>query len=75
MTKGGSLRGFAAEMDGKVAGTPEGKGGLIYMADQHRGLMATTGVVGAPMPLAADAMRWIEPTDGSLEAPKRGAWR
>ncbi|KAA0120622.1 thiamine pyrophosphate-dependent dehydrogenase E1 component subunit alpha [Mycolicibacterium sp. P9-22] len=52
VAKGVPLREIAAEMYGKVSGTSKGKGGAMHMADPHRGLMATTGVVGAGLPIA-----------------------
>jgi acetoin:2,6-dichlorophenolindophenol oxidoreductase subunit alpha len=52
VAKGVPLREIAAEMYGKVDGTSKGKGGAMHMADPHHGLMATTGVVGAGLPIA-----------------------
>ena len=53
IAKGVPLREIAAELFGKVSGTSKGKGGAMHMAAPHHGLMATTGVVGAGMPIAA----------------------
>jgi TPP-dependent pyruvate/acetoin dehydrogenase alpha subunit len=52
IAKGVPLREITAEMFGRVSGTSKGKGGAMHMAAPHHGLMATTGVVGAGMPIA-----------------------
>ncbi|MEU1957291.1 thiamine pyrophosphate-dependent dehydrogenase E1 component subunit alpha [Nocardia rhamnosiphila] len=52
VAKGVPLPEITAEMFGKVTGTSKGKGGAMHMADPRNGLMATTGVVGAGLPIA-----------------------
>jgi len=39
-------------MMGKVTGTSKGKGGAMHLSDPNVGLMVTTGIVGAGMPIA-----------------------
>ncbi len=52
IAKGVPLREIMAELFGRVSGTSKGKGGAMHMADPHHGLMATTGIVGAGMPIS-----------------------
>lgn len=52
VAKGVSLREIAAELFGRQEGMSKGKGGAMHMSDPSRGLMATTGVVGAGLPIA-----------------------
>lgn len=52
VAKGTPLREIMAEMFGKAAGTSKGKGGPMHLSDPHSGLMATTGIVGAGLPIA-----------------------
>jgi TPP-dependent pyruvate/acetoin dehydrogenase alpha subunit len=53
LAKGVPMREIMAELFGRAAGTSKGKGGSMHMAAPDYGLMATTGVVGAGMPIAA----------------------
>ncbi len=46
------LRAIIAEAYGRMGGTSKGKGGTMHLTDNERGLIATTGIVGAGMPLA-----------------------
>lgn len=52
VAKGTPLREIMAEMYGKAAGTSKGKGGPMHLSDPHSGLMVTTGIVGAGLPIA-----------------------
>jgi acetoin:2,6-dichlorophenolindophenol oxidoreductase subunit alpha len=53
VAKGVPLRGIIAELHGRVAGTSKGKGGTMHMHHDPAGLMATTGIVGSGLPIAA----------------------
>jgi pyruvate dehydrogenase E1 component alpha subunit len=53
IAKGVPLREITAELFGRASGMSKGKGGAMHMAAPHHGLMATTGVVGAGLPIAA----------------------
>src|SRR5580692_7125396 len=53
IAKGIPLDELVAEMCGKVTGTSKGKGGPMHLSDPQSGLMVTTGVVGAGLPIAA----------------------
>jgi pyruvate/2-oxoglutarate/acetoin dehydrogenase E1 component/TPP-dependent pyruvate/acetoin dehydrogenase alpha subunit len=52
VAKGTPLTEIMAEMYGKAAGTSKGKGGPMHLSDPHSGLMVTTGIVGAGLPIA-----------------------
>jgi pyruvate dehydrogenase E1 component alpha subunit len=52
IAKGVPLRSLWAEYLGKAAGTCGGKGGPMHVTDPENGLMVTTGVVGAGLPIA-----------------------
>jgi 2-oxoisovalerate dehydrogenase E1 component len=52
VAKGTPLTEIMAEMYGKRAGTSKGKGGPMHLSDPHSGLMVTTGIVGAGLPIA-----------------------
>lgn len=52
VAKGTPLNEIMAEMYGKAAGTSKGKGGPMHLSDPHSGLMVTTGIVGAGLPIA-----------------------
>jgi pyruvate/2-oxoglutarate/acetoin dehydrogenase E1 component/TPP-dependent pyruvate/acetoin dehydrogenase alpha subunit len=52
VAKGTPLREIMAEMYGRAAGTSKGKGGPMHLSDPHSGLMVTTGIVGAGLPIA-----------------------
>ena len=52
VAKGTPLREIMAEMYGKAAGTSKGKGGPMHLSDPRSGLMVTTGIVGAGLPIA-----------------------
>jgi len=52
VAKGTPMNEIMAEMFGKAAGTSKGKGGPMHLSDPHSGLMVTTGIVGAGLPIA-----------------------
>jgi TPP-dependent pyruvate/acetoin dehydrogenase alpha subunit len=53
VAKGVPLRAIIAELHGRVAGTSKGKAGTMHMHHDPSGLMATTGIVGSGLPIAA----------------------
>jgi len=53
VAKGVPLRAIIAELHGRVAGTSKGRGGTMHMHHDPSGLMATTGIVGSGLPIAA----------------------
>ncbi|GLZ15937.1 pyruvate dehydrogenase E1 component subunit alpha [Actinomadura sp. NBRC 104425] len=46
------LRSIMAELYGRTEGTSKGKGGPMHLQDQSVGFTATTGIVGAGLPIA-----------------------
>jgi pyruvate/2-oxoglutarate/acetoin dehydrogenase E1 component/TPP-dependent pyruvate/acetoin dehydrogenase alpha subunit len=52
VAKGTPVREILAEMYGRSAGTSKGKGGPMHLSDPNSGLMVTTGIVGAGIPIA-----------------------
>jgi pyruvate/2-oxoglutarate/acetoin dehydrogenase E1 component/TPP-dependent pyruvate/acetoin dehydrogenase alpha subunit len=52
VAKGTPMVEIIAEMMGKITGTSKGKGGAMHLSDPDAGLMVTTGIVGAGMPIA-----------------------
>lgn len=52
IAKGASLREVLAEQAGKATGTSKGKGGPMHLCDPDTGVMVTTGIVGAGLPIA-----------------------
>jgi TPP-dependent pyruvate/acetoin dehydrogenase alpha subunit len=52
LAKGTPLGDVMAEMLGRVTGTSKGKGGPMHLSDPQSGLMVTTGIVGAGVPIA-----------------------
>ena len=52
VAKGTPLREIIAEQQGKATGTSKGKGGPMHISDPRSGLMVTTGIVGAGIPVA-----------------------
>ncbi|HEY0448717.1 thiamine pyrophosphate-dependent dehydrogenase E1 component subunit alpha [Actinophytocola sp.] len=53
LAKGVSLRSIMAELYGRLGGTSKGKGGPMHLHDASVGFMATTGIVGSGLPIAA----------------------
>lgn len=52
VAKGTSMQEVMGEIMGKASGTSKGKGGPMHLSDPGSGLMVTTGIVGATMPIA-----------------------
>ena len=52
VAKGTPMREIMAELYGRVSGTSKGKGGPMHLSDPAMGLMMTTGIVGAGIPVA-----------------------
>ena len=52
VAKGSPLNDIFAELYGKLAGSCKGKGGPMHLSDPSSGLMITTGIVGAGLPIA-----------------------
>lgn len=52
VAKGTPMREIMAELYGRVSGTSKGKGGPMHLSDPAAGLMMTTGIVGAGLPVA-----------------------
>ncbi|OGO39568.1 MAG: dehydrogenase [Chloroflexi bacterium RBG_16_57_8] len=55
LAKGGDLRRMFAELYGKKTGCTGGKGGSMHLTDESVGMMGTSAIVGASMPLAVGA--------------------
>jgi acetoin:2,6-dichlorophenolindophenol oxidoreductase subunit alpha len=53
VAKGVPLRAVIAELHGRTSGTSKGKAGTMHMHHDPSGLMATTGIVGSGLPIAA----------------------
>jgi TPP-dependent pyruvate/acetoin dehydrogenase alpha subunit len=53
VAKGVPLREIIAELHGRVSGTSKGKAGTMHVHHDPSGLMATTGIVGSGLPIAA----------------------
>ena len=53
VAKGVPLRAIVAELHGRVDGTSKGRAGTMHMHHDPSGLMATTGIVGSGLPIAA----------------------
>lgn len=66
LAKGLPLDLLWAELAGRVTGTCKGKGGPMHLTYPEKGLMVTTGVVGASIPLA-NGLAW----DAQLEGEGR----
>lgn len=52
VAKGAPITEVLAEMFGRETGTSKGKGGPMHLSDPNSGLMVTTGIVGAGLPIA-----------------------
>jgi 2-oxoisovalerate dehydrogenase E1 component len=52
IAKGTPLKEVLAEIHGRIDGTSKGKGGPMHLSDPNSGLMVTTGIVGAGIPIA-----------------------
>lgn len=53
LAKGMSLKTIMAELYGRIDGSSKGKGGPMHLHDTSIGFMATTGIVGSGLPIAA----------------------
>lgn len=53
LAKGMPLKKIMAELFGRMAGASKGKGGPMHLHDTSVGFMATTGIVGSGLPIAA----------------------
>jgi len=52
LAKTGDLKGFFAELYGKVTGCSKGKGGSMHLANFSQGMMGTSAVVATTIPQA-----------------------
>jgi len=57
LAKGLPLDALWGEMTGRATGTCKGKGGPIHLTYPAKGIMVTTGIVGASMPIA-NGLAW-----------------
>jgi pyruvate dehydrogenase E1 component alpha subunit len=57
LAKGLPLKALWAEIAGRVGGTCKGKGGPMHLTHPETGIMVTTGIVGASMPIA-NGLAW-----------------
>lgn len=55
IAKGGDIHRMIAELYGKVTGCAGGKGGSMHLADESAGMIGTSAIVGASIPLAVGA--------------------
>ncbi len=55
LAKGGDIRRMFAELYGKKTGCTGGKGGSMHLTDESAGMMGTSAIVGASIPLAVGA--------------------
>jgi len=55
LAKGGDPRRMLAELYGRKTGCAGGKGGSMHLIDESVGMMGTSSIVGASVPLAAGA--------------------
>lgn len=63
LAKGLPLNDLWAEIAGRVDGTCKGKGGPMHLTDVKHGIMVTTGIVGASMPIA-NGLAWASQLRG-----------
>ncbi len=63
VAKGVPLRRVMAEAYGRAGGVSKGKGGPMHLSEVAVGLMATSGVVGGGLPIAA-GLAWANQLDG-----------
>jgi len=55
LARGGSLRGFYAELLGRVDGCSGGYGGSMHLIDRSAGFYGTSSIVGGAIPIAVGA--------------------
>ncbi len=63
LAKGLPLKSLWSEIAGRVDGTCKGKGGPMHLTDYAHGIMVTTGIVGASMPIA-NGLAWASQLRG-----------
>jgi len=63
LAKGVPLKDLWAELAGRVTGTCKGKGGPMHITHPKSGVMVTTGIVGASMPIA-NGLAWASQLRG-----------
>jgi pyruvate dehydrogenase E1 component alpha subunit len=63
LAKGMPLKALWAEIAGRVDGTCKGKGGPMHLTYPPKGIMITTGIVGASMPIA-NGLGWASQLSG-----------
>jgi pyruvate dehydrogenase E1 component alpha subunit len=63
LAKGLPLKDLWAEIAGRVDGTCKGKGGPMHLTAPDKGVMVTTGIVGASMPIA-NGLAWASQLRG-----------
>lgn len=63
LAKGLPLKELWAEMAGRTGGTCKGKGGPMHITHPKTGIMVTTGIVGATMPIA-NGLGWASLLSG-----------
>lgn len=63
LAKGLPLNALWAEVAGRIDGTCKGKGGPMHLTDVEHGVMVTTGIVGASMPIA-NGLAWASQLRG-----------
>ena len=63
LAKGFPLKDLWAEVAGRTTGTCKGKGGPMHLTYPDKGVMVTTGVVGASMPIA-NGLAWASQLRG-----------
>jgi pyruvate dehydrogenase E1 component alpha subunit len=64
LAKGVPLKLLWAELAGKITGTSKGKGGPMHITHPASGVMVTTGIVGASMPIA-NGLAWASQLSGN----------
>lgn len=63
LAKGLPLKDLWAEVAGRVTGTCKGKGGPMHITYPAKGIMVTTGIVGASLPIA-NGLAWASQLQG-----------
>jgi pyruvate dehydrogenase E1 component alpha subunit len=63
LAKGLPLKDLWAEIAGRIDGTCKGKGGPMHLTAPDKGVMVTTGIVGASMPIA-NGLAWASQLRG-----------
>lgn len=63
LAKGLPLKDLWAEVAGRTTGTCKGKGGPMHVTYPDKGIMVTTGIVGASMPIA-NGLAWASQLRG-----------